>query len=147
MLPVLHLRGGWEQPEGEYHRLGAGAVPAAVWRGREQVGHLPLRLRPAAPSNLSGALRGESEARPAAHPARAGREGFSRQVALQILRVARPIGWMVQQGVDVVEDVPLAHARAILLLELPQRPIGDILPPAAPILRVGVEREALEPIG
>ena len=41
------------KPPREHHRLGAGAVPRAVRRrDDQQVGHLPLRLRPAAPSRL-----------------------------------------------------------------------------------------------
>ncbi len=71
-FPLLHLRRGRQQPAREHHRLGAGPVPRPVRRrDDQQVGHLPLRLRPAAPSRLPRTLPGQPQARAAAHPLRA----------------------------------------------------------------------------
>ncbi len=70
-FPLLHLRRGRRQPQRERHRLGAGGVPRPLWRRHhQQVGHLPLRLRPPAPSWLPRTLPGQPQARAAAHPLR-----------------------------------------------------------------------------
>ncbi len=69
MLPLLHLRGGREQPDGKHHRLGAGAVSGGVWRRGFQARHFSLRLRAAASSGVSGALCGEFEESVAAYSA------------------------------------------------------------------------------
>ncbi len=66
-----------------------------------------------------------------------------RQVALEVFGVALAVLRVVQQGIDVVEDVPLRDFGAVLRLELCQRPIGDVLSPIAAIFGVGVVGEAL----
>jgi hypothetical protein len=48
---------------------------------------------------------------------------------------------VVQQPVDVVEDVALRDALPVGRPELPQRPVGDVLPPVAAVLVVDVEGE------
>jgi hypothetical protein len=54
---------------------------------------------------------------------------------------------MVQHGVDIVKNLPLAHPLATARPKLPQRPIRDILPPIATVLGVGVVGEALKSVG
>ncbi len=50
----------------------------------------------------------------------------------------------MEQGVDVVEDGPFVDGRVgVVVPELGQRPVGDVLPPVAAVLVVGVEGEAL----
>jgi len=70
-------------------------------------------------------------------------EGNSRQLALQVLGVALAVLRAVQHGVDIVEDIALGDLGAVLLLELLQRPVGDVLAAVATLFRVGVEGEAL----
>src|SRR5205823_7197649 len=51
---------------------------------------------------------------------------------------------MVQNGVDVMEDVPLRDgAVAVASAKLFQRPVGDVLTAVGAVFGVGVEREAL----
>jgi len=70
-------------------------------------------------------------------------ERDARQVAFEVLGVAAAVFRVVEQGIDVVEDVPLRHRRAVPLPKLPQCPLRDVLPPPAAVLVVRVEREAL----
>ena len=70
-------------------------------------------------------------------------ERYSRQFALQIFGIAFAVLRVVQHRVDVMEDLALADAFAVLRAELCQRSIGDVLAAVAPVLVVGVEREAL----
>ena len=60
-------------------------------------------------------------------------ERDARQLALQVLGVARAVLRAVQHGVDIVENVALGDGRAILCLELLQRPVGDVLAPVAAV--------------
>jgi hypothetical protein len=51
---------------------------------------------------------------------------------------------MVQDGIDIMEDVPLGDGRvAVMGPELFKRPVGDVLAAIAAVFCVGVEREAL----
>ena len=50
-----------------------------------------------------------------------------RQVAFEVLCVKFAILWMMQQGIDIVEDIPFRHFPIILSLELCECPISDIL--------------------
>jgi hypothetical protein len=56
------------------------------------------------------------------------REGNARQLALEVIGELLAVGRMVQDGVDVVEDVPLGDGRiAVVVPEFLQGGIGDIL--------------------
>ena len=65
------------------------------------------------------------------------------QVAFEVFGVAFAVLWMVQHGIDVMEDIPLGHLGAIFRLELRKCPIGDVLAAVAAIFGVGVVGEAL----
>jgi hypothetical protein len=64
-----------------------------------------------------------------------GSEGDARQFAFEVVRKLLPVRRMVQDGVDVVEDVPLGDGGvAVVLAELLQGRVGDVL---APVRAVG----------
>src|SRR5207237_8330624 len=66
------------------------------------------------------------------------------QLAAEVGGVALAVPWMVQNGVDVMEDVPLRDgAVAVASAKLFQRPVGDVLTAVGAVFGVGVEREAL----
>ena len=66
------------------------------------------------------------------------------QVPLEIGGIALSVFGMVEQGVDVMEDVPLGDCVvAVVGAELCQCPIGDVFAAVPPVLIVGVEGEAL----
>ena len=70
--------------------------------------------------------------------------GDARQITFQVIGITRPVFGMVQQGVNVVENIPLADRLvAVMLLELFQRPIGDVFAAVAAVFIVDVEGEAL----
>ena len=58
MFPLLHLLRRRQQPPRKHHRLGLGAIPGAIWGRGQQARYFPLCLCHAAPSTVSGALRG-----------------------------------------------------------------------------------------
>ncbi len=71
-----------------------------------------------------------------------GSEGDARQLAFQVVRELLPVGRMVQDGVDVVEDVPLGDGGVtVLLAELFEGGVGDVLAVGA-VGGVGVEGES-----
>jgi hypothetical protein len=68
----------------------------------------------------------------------------ARQLQPQVRRVALALLGVVQDGVDIVEDVPLADGGVVVAdAELFLRPVGDVLPPVAAVFGVGVEGKAL----
>jgi len=76
------------------------------------------------------------------------RLGNARQLAPQVGRVALTILRVVQDGLDVVENVPLADGGIVVAgAELFERPVGDVLASAAAVFGVGVEGEALKAVG
>ena len=73
-----------------------------------------------------------------------GRKGDARHLPLEIGREGLPVVGVMQQGVYVVEDVPLGDFIVIVVgAEASQRPVGDVLLPIAPVFVIGVEGEAL----
>jgi len=72
-FPPLHLRGRRQDTAGQHHGLGFGAVSRQVRAGRDQAGHLSLRLRPAPFAGVPGTLQGKPEARTAPDTAGGGR--------------------------------------------------------------------------
>jgi len=56
---------------------------------------------------------------------------------------------VVQDGVDVMEDVPLGDGGVLVVgAELLERPVRDVLAAVRAVFGVGVEREALaQPVG
>src|SRR5271157_4308155 len=71
-------------------------------------------------------------------------ERNARQLPPQVGRIALAVLGVVQDGVDVVEDVPLADGGIVVAgAELFERPVGDVLASVGAVFRVGVEREAL----
>jgi len=52
VFPLLRLRRRRQQSARERHRLGAGTIPGTIRRAGDEVGHLSLRLRTAAPSTV-----------------------------------------------------------------------------------------------
>ena len=66
-----------------------------------------------------------------------------RQLSLQIFGIAFVVLWMVQYGVDVVEDIPFGYFRAIFGLELRERPIGDVFATVGAVFAVCIIGETL----
>jgi hypothetical protein len=66
-----------------------------------------------------------------------------RQITLKILSVALAILRMVQDGIDIVEDIPFRYPLTIPGLESLERPIGDVFAAISAIFGVGVVGEAL----
>ena len=61
-FPLLHLLRGRLLPPREHHRLGARPLPKPLQRpGDREVGHLPLRVRGAAPPGVSAEVRGGAQ--------------------------------------------------------------------------------------
>ena len=55
-------------------------------------------------------------------------ERDSRELALEVDLVLRPVGRVVQDGVHVVENILLGNLFVfVVLLELAERPAGDVL--------------------
>jgi hypothetical protein len=67
-----------------------------------------------------------------------------REVAAEIGGVALAVLGVVQDGVDVVEDVPLVDGEVgVMGAELFESPVGDVLAAVGADFGVGVERENL----
>jgi hypothetical protein len=66
----------------------------------------------------------------------------ARQFAAEIRGVALAILGMVQDGVDVMEDVPFGDGRiAVVRAEFFERPVGDVLAAVGAVFGVGVEEK------
>ncbi len=64
------------------------------------------------------------------------REGDAREFAAKVGGVALAVVWVVKDGVDVVEDVPLGDGGvAVVGAELFESPIGDVF---AAVAAVGI---------
>jgi len=66
------------------------------------------------------------------------------EFAAEVGGVALAVFGVVQDGVDVMEDVPLGDGGVVVVgAELFESPVGDVLAAVGAIFGVGVEREAL----
>ena len=66
------------------------------------------------------------------------------EFAAEIGGIALAVVGVVQDGVDVVEDVPLGDGRVgVVGAELFERPVGDVLAAVGAVFGVGVKRETL----
>src|SRR5438552_12513501 len=76
-----------------------------------------------------------------------GDEGDAGELAAEVGGVALAVLGVVQDGVDVMEDVPLGDGAVIVAgAELFERPVGDVLAAVGAVFfGVGVEGEALRP--
>ena len=75
-----------------------------------------------------------------------GREGDARQLAFEVVGELLAVRRMVQDGVDVMEDVPLGDGGiAVVRAELFEGGVGDVLAAVGAVGGVGVEGEALSP--
>ena len=73
-----------------------------------------------------------------------GCEWDARQFAAEVGGVAVTVLGVVQDGVDVMEDVPLGNGRVVVVgAELFEGPVSDVLAAVAAVFGVGVEGEAL----
>ena len=71
-------------------------------------------------------------------------ERNARQFAAEVGGVALAVLGVVQDGVDVVEDVPLGDGGVVVAgAELFEGPVGDVLAAVGAVFGVGVEGEAL----
>ncbi len=64
------------------------------------------------------------------------------QITLEIFSVTLTVLWMVQHGVDVVEDIPFSHFGIVSGLELGERPISDVLAAVGAVFSIGIKWEA-----
>lgn len=72
-------------------------------------------------------------------PTKFRREGDAREFFLEVIGEAFAVGGVVEQGIDVVENVPFGDAVVdVVRAELCQRPIGDVFAPVRTVLIVGV---------
>src|SRR5260370_14227790 len=68
------------------------------------------------------------------------------EFAAEVGGVALAVLGVVQDGVDVVEDVPLGDGRVVVVgAELFEGPVGDVLAAAGALFGVGVEGGGPEP--
>ena len=73
-----------------------------------------------------------------------GGEGDAGEFAAEVGGVALAVLGVVQDGVDVVEDVPLGDGGVVVVgAELFEGPVGDVLAAVGAVFGVGVEGEAL----
>ena len=71
-------------------------------------------------------------------------EGDAGQFPAEVGGVFLPVGGMVQEGVDVMEDVPLGDGVIVVMgAELLQGPVGEVFPAVGAVFGVDVEGEAL----
>ena len=71
-------------------------------------------------------------------------QGDAGQFPAEVGGVFLPVGGMVQQGVDIMEDVPLGDGVIVVMgAELLQGPVGEVFPAVGAVFGVGVEGEAL----
>src|ERR1700680_1371066 len=71
----------------------------------------------------------------------------ARQFAAEVGGVALAIFGMMQDGVRVMEDIPLGDGRVCVAdAKLFERPVGNVLAAVGAVFVVGVEGEALEAI-
>ena len=76
-----------------------------------------------------------------------GGEGDAGEFAAEVGGVALAVLGVVQDGVDVVEDVPLADGGIVVAgAELLERPVGDVLVAVGPVFSVSVEGETLKTV-
>ena len=71
-------------------------------------------------------------------------QGDAGQFPAEVGGVFLPVGGMVQEGIDVMEDVPLGDGViAVMGAEFLQGPVGEVFPAVGAVFGVGVEGEAL----
>ena len=71
-------------------------------------------------------------------------KGDAGQFPAEVGGVFLPVGGMVQQGIDVMEDVPLGDGVIVVMgAKLLQGPVGEVFPAVGAVFGVGVEGEAL----
>jgi hypothetical protein len=74
-------------------------------------------------------------------------KGDAREFAAEVGRVALAVFGVVQDGVDVMEDVPFGNRGIVVVgAELFEGPVGDVLAAVGAVFGVGVKGEALKAV-